>query len=88
MMNIPAKNETTVQKYPCLYPMLALNESLALTNISIIETYIITPAEKPKEIVSNLGLNFLESKPIRLPIPVDNPAKRVSENANKIELSI
>jgi len=46
------------------------------------ETYIMTPAEKPREIDKNLVSKFLEKKAIALPIPVDNPAKIVSIKAN------
>ena len=42
-----------------------------------------TPAENPKEPAKNLGLKFFERKAIKLPMPVNSPAKIVSPSANK-----
>ena len=56
--------------------------SLALGNISTKETKIITPAEKLNDKLSNLGLNRLDTRPSKLPSPVQRPAARVSRKAN------
>ena len=43
-------------------------------------------AENPKEPAKNLGLKFFDRKAIKLPLPVERPAKIVSPNA-KIKFS-
>jgi hypothetical protein len=49
--------------------------------ISINETYIITPAENPKEIDKKEVLVFLVKNAKKLPIPVAKPANVVNKNA-------
>jgi len=52
------------------------------------ETYIITPAENPRLRDMNRGPLFFEKKAMRLPIPVDAPARRVIVNAKIIFFSV
>ncbi len=50
------------------------------------ETYIITPAEKPSAKDKKAVLVLLANRAIRLPIPVDNPVRIVKTRANDILL--
>ena len=43
--------------------------------------YIITPAEIPREKERNIALYYLSKKAIALPIPVAQPAIRLSSKA-------
>ncbi|MFZ2146598.1 MAG: hypothetical protein WAV28_05200 [Sedimentisphaerales bacterium] len=47
------------------------------------ETYIITPAEKPRAVESNFVLVRLAKNAKALPNPVDRPANSVNPNAIK-----
>ena len=84
---IPAKNAMTQNQYPKVAPFDWDRYTFAFENISIIETYSITPAEKPRERERNFVLVRLQKRAIRLPKPVDSPANTVKNNADKIFLS-
>lgn len=81
---MPAKKASTVAKYPKLFPNSGCRAKRALGNISTNETYIIAPAEKPRESVKNVVFDLRVLSPNKLPIPVDNPANMVRPNANKL----
>ena len=83
MTSIPPKKEPTVTQLPAIFPSSDTRESCAFTNISIIETYIITPAEKPRLMDKNFLLVCFAKNAIQLPIPVLNPAINVRANARK-----
>src|SRR5699024_6107553 len=51
---------------------------------SIKETYIITPADKPRAADRKRVFVFCVRKAIRLPMPVESPAIKVSPNAQRI----
>jgi hypothetical protein len=61
--------------------MDALRIPLAWGSISTKDTYIITPAENPRTPDNSLVFVRFVKNAIRLPIPVDNPAIRVSPKA-------
>ena len=56
---MPKKKLPTVIIYAHLSVMLSERDNLALKNISTKDTYIITPAENPKETERNLVFVFL-----------------------------
>ena len=81
MNSMPPKKAATVAQLPGRCPSWAVRADWALAKISIMETYTMTPAEKPKLTDKNRRLVRLANRAIKLPMPVLNPAKRVKRNA-------
>ena len=81
MSSMPAKNAPTVAQLPARVPNWAASEAWALERISLMETYTMTPAEKPRETERNLRLVWRLRNATRLPMPVLRPANRVSKKA-------
>ena len=80
MSPIPAKN-VTVAASMALSPNDVPNDETVVGNMSTKETKSITPAENPKATVRNVVFVLSVKKAIRLPIPVERPAMRVSPKA-------
>jgi len=60
-----------------------------LGNISINDTYIITPAENPSDVDKTFVFVLDVKKDIKEPMPVASPANNVSKKANNtLEFSI
>jgi hypothetical protein len=68
-------------RVPVFSPKEAERDNFASGKISIIDTYIITPAEKPRLVDKNFVFVVFEKSAIMLPIPVERPAMRVNKKA-------
>jgi hypothetical protein len=84
--NIPQKNEIAVNPTDNWGLFVVSKYEVASGKSSTKEMYIITPALKPKEIERNRLFVLFAKNAIALPMPVDNPARSVSEKANKTVL--
>ena len=82
--NIPPKNDMTAIVIDSFSLKLEAKLSAAFGRISIIDTYTMTPAEKPRLTERKRRLVLFETKAMRLPMPVESPAIRVSKNAINI----
>jgi len=86
---IPAKKAATVAQPPVPSPRDATRDFFASKNISTKDTYIITPAEKPRASDRNFLLVVLARTAMALPTPVERPAMAVSAKAMRTaEVSI
>ena len=83
MMAMPAKNDATVAQYPWTGPSSSSRDSFAFGNISTNETYIITPAEKPRPAESIFVFVLFAKNARALPTPVARPANIVNPKAIK-----
>ena len=81
---IPPKKESKKAAHPPRAPKAEARASVAFEAISVRETYIMTPAEKPRVRDINFGFVFFERTAIILPIPVLSPAKSAIRKAGKI----
>gem|GEM_PF-3748969 len=87
MRRIPAKKAPAVAHEPALRPSAPVRASRAFAKISIMDTYTMTPAEKPRAAQRKALFVRRENRAARLPMPVERPARRVRPKANPTPLS-
>lgn len=85
MMLIPAKKVIIIQRNALPVCIFSVNKAWLSGKISTKETNNKTPAANPNEKERNERFERCVKKVSQLPMPVDNPAIRVKENAMMIE---